>query len=108
MNHPNFAPPVRWNCWYCFSEEVSDSRTRDTALAMKERGLSDYGWKYIDIDDCRQDGKGGKYNPLQGNGRFPDMAALGDYIHSLSLKFGIYSTPFAGTYTGFRGAHQIR
>ena len=103
MNHFHLTPPMGWNSWYCFSEGVSDSRIRETALAMKERGLSDYGWKYINIDDCWQGGRGGKYNALQGNERFPDMAALGDYIHSLGLKFGIYSTPFIGTYAGFRG-----
>ena len=30
---------------------------------------------------------------IQPNKNFPDMKALGDYIHSKGLKFGIYSSP---------------
>lgn len=97
------GPPMGWNSWYCFSEGVSDARIRETAAAIKERGLADCGWQYVNIDDCWQGKRGGKYNALQGNERFPDMADLGRYIHSLGLKYGLYSTPFIGTYAGFRG-----
>lgn len=31
------------------------------------------------------------------------MMALGREIHSLGLQYGIYSTPFIGTYAGYRG-----
>ncbi len=37
---------------------------------------------------------------LHPNERFPDMKALGDYIHSKGLKFGIYSSPGAKTCAG--------
>ncbi len=97
------TPPMGWNSWYCFSEGVSDARIRETAAAMKERGLAAHGWNQINIDDCWQGKRGGRYGALQGNERFPDMAALAHYIHSFGLRFGIYSTPWIGTYAGFRG-----
>lgn len=97
------TPPMGWNSWYCFSESVGDAKIREAARGMADRGLSRHGWSYISIDDCwqgtRRDGTG----PLPGNERFPDMAGLADYVHSLGLKFGIYSTPWIGTYAGFRG-----
>lgn len=68
-----------------------------------ERGLAAHGWNFVNIDDCWQGVRGGKYGALQGNERFPDMKALADYIHSLGLRFGLYSTPWIGTYAGFRG-----
>ncbi len=97
------TPPMGWNSWYCFSEGVSDERIRGAAKGMSERGLAAHGWKYINIDDCWQGERGGEYGAIQGNERFPDMKALGDYIHALDLKFGIYSTPWICSYAGFIG-----
>ena len=97
------TPPMGWNSWYCFSEGVSDSRIREIAAAMVERGLAAHGWNFINIDDCWQGERGGPYGALQGNERFPCMKELADYLHSLGLRFGIYSTPWISTYAGFRG-----
>ncbi len=97
------TPPMGWNSWYCFSEGVSDSRIRETAHALVERGLAAHGWNFINIDDCWQGERGGKYGALQGNERFPDMPGLVDYVHRMGLRFGIYSTPWISTYAGFRG-----
>lgn len=96
-------PPMGWNSWYCHSESVSDKCIREAAQAMVDTGLSECGWKWINIDDCWQGVRGGKFNAIQGNERFPDMSALGEYIHSRGLKFGLYSTPWISTYAGFRG-----
>ena len=97
------TPPMGWNSWYCFSEGVSDTRIRETAAALVERGLAAHGWNTVNIDDCWQGKRGGRYNALQGNERFPDMKALADFVHRLGLRFGIYSTPWISTYAGFRG-----
>ncbi len=97
------TPPMGWNSWYCFSEGVSDARIRETAAALVERGLAAHGWNTINIDDCWQGERGGRYHALQGNERFPDLKALTDFVHSLGLRFGIYSTPWISTYAGFRG-----
>ncbi len=97
------GPPMGWNSWYCFSEGVSDSRIRETADAVAARGLNKHGWQYVNIDDCWQGERGGKFDAIQGNERFPDMKALADHVHSRGLKFGIYSTPWICTYAGFIG-----
>ncbi len=97
------TPPMGWNSWYCFSEGVSDARIRTIADALVDRGLAAHGWNSVNIDDCWQGGRSGKYGALQGNERFPDMKALADYVHSRGLRFGIYSTPWISTYAGFRG-----
>ena len=83
------TPPMGWNSWYCFSEGVSDSRIRETAAALVERGLAAHGWNFVNIDDCWQGTRGGRYGALQGNERFPDMKALADYVHRLGLRFGL-------------------
>ena len=97
------TPPMGWNSWYCFSEGVSDARIRAIADALVERGLAAHGWNFVNIDDCWQGERGGRFDALQGNERFPDMRNLADYVHSRGLRFGIYSTPWVSTYAGFRG-----
>jgi alpha-galactosidase len=60
--------------------------------------MKDAGYEYIIIDDCWQIGRDNNGNIIPDPARFPSgMKALGDYIHSKGLKFGIYSD--AGTKT---------
>lgn len=100
---PRISPPMGWNSWYRYSEAVSDTAIRETAKAMYDHGLVACGYKYVLIDDCWQGERGGPLNAIQPNERFPDMKALCDYVHSLGMKIGIYSTPWMGTYAGFIG-----
>jgi alpha-galactosidase len=97
------TPPMGWNSWYCWSESVSQEHICAMADAIVASGLAEHGWTYVNIDDCWQGVRGGKFNALQGNERFPDMQQMCDYVHSLGLKVGIYSTPWIGSYAGFPG-----
>lgn len=97
------TPPMGWNSWYCWSESVSQEHICAMADAFVKSGLADHGWTYVNIDDCWQGQRGGKYLALQGNERFPDMQKMCDYVHGLGLKVGIYSTPWMGSYAGFPG-----
>lgn len=98
------TPPLGWNSWNCWGNSVSQDLMKQSADAMVSSGLADYGWTYINIDDGWQGIRGGKYNAIQPNGKFPDIKALADHIHSLGLKFGIYSTPWVGTYASHIGS----
>jgi hypothetical protein len=53
------------------------------------------GYKYVVVDDCWFDPSRDAEGNLQAHStRFPSgMKALGDYIHSKGLKFGIYQVP---------------
>lgn len=103
-NEIALTPPMGWNSWYNFSESISDEKIRAVADAFVEQNLINYGWSYVNIDDCWQGGrlKEAPYT-LTGNEKFPDMKALCDYVHSKGLKIGIYHSPWIGTYAGFRG-----
>jgi alpha-galactosidase len=98
------TPPMGWNSWNCFANAVSDKRVRLAADAFVKSGLINHGWSYINIDDFWENNPGSSDSALKGeardndgfintNKRFPDMKALGDYIHSKGLKMGIYSSP---------------
>jgi alpha-galactosidase len=97
------TPPMGWNSWNCWAQNVSDKNVRASARAMVDSGLINHGWTYINIDDTWEGTRGGQFNGIQSNKKFPDMKSLCDYIHSLGLKSGIYSTPWITTYGGFIG-----
>ncbi len=97
------TPPMGWSSWNCWGDAVSQDKVLSSARAMVEKGLRNHGWTYINIDDGWQGPRGGKYNAIQPNSKFQDMKALGDQIHELGLKFGIYSSPWHGTYAGYVG-----
>jgi alpha-galactosidase len=97
------TPPMGWNSWNCWSGNVSEKNVRDSAKAMVDSGLMNHGWTYINIDDGWQGKRGGEFNAIQPNEKFPDIKGLCDYVHSLGLKIGIYSTPWVTSYTGYVG-----
>jgi len=97
------TPPMGWNSWNCWAAQVSDKNVRASAKAMVDSGLVNHGWTYINIDDTWQGKRGGPFNALQGNQKFPDMKGLCDYVHSLGLKVGVYSSPWVTTYAGYPG-----
>lgn len=99
------APPMGWNSWYSFSENVSQSAIEGVAQRLVSTDLADVGWCYVNIDDCWQ-GERLPGGALQPNAKFPDMAGLCTALHRLGLKAGIYSTPWISTYAGFRGSSQ--
>ncbi|MBP3775054.1 MAG: putative Ig domain-containing protein [Bacteroidaceae bacterium] len=98
------TPPMGWNSWNCWGNSVSQDKVMASAKAMVEKGLINYGWTYINIDDGWQSIRGGKYNAMQPNRKFPDMKKLADDIHAMGLKLGIYSGPWVGTYAGHIGS----
>lgn len=97
------TPPMGWSSWNCWGDAVSQELVLSSARAMAAKGLRDHGWTYVNIDDGWQGPRGGAYNALQPNRKFPDMKALADEVHALGLKFGIYSSPWRGTYAGYLG-----
>jgi len=99
------TPPMGWNSWNKFACKVSDAMVRESADAIAQNGMKAAGYVYINIDDCWQ-GQRDASGMIQPNEKFPDMKALGDYIHSKGLKFGIYSSPGPKTCAGYEGSYQ--
>lgn len=97
------TPLLGCNTWGGWGPKVSDANLRASALAMVKLGLLDHGWQYVNIDDGWQGHRAGPDHAMQPNEKFPDMKGLCDYIHSLGLKAGIYSTPWQTSYAGFVG-----
>jgi len=110
------TPTMGWNSWNCFANEVSADRVKRAANAMVKSGLINHGWTYINIDDFWQNNRDSKDRSLRGklrdeagnivpNSRFGDMKGLADYVHSLGLKIGLYSSPGPWTCGGCVGSY---
>ncbi|MEP0764920.1 MAG: NPCBM/NEW2 domain-containing protein [Fimbriimonadia bacterium] len=98
------TPPLGWNSWNVWAGAVDDAKVRAAAEWMVKSGLAAKGFQYINVDDCWE-GKRGPDGVLGTNEKFPDMKALADYVHSLGLKFGVYSSPGPKTCAGFEGSY---
>ncbi len=109
------TPVMGWNSWYNYSTAITEENVRAQARAMVDSGLADHGFTFINIDDGWQGARdSANKNALQGNERFGkghetgtgdgDLGGVVDFIHKLGLKAGIYSSPWVGTFAGFRGS----
>jgi alpha-galactosidase len=86
------TPPMGWNSWNKFGCNVSEDMIREMADGMVKSGMKDAGYQYVVIDDCWQVERDKAGNIVADAKRFPaGIKALADYVHSLGLKFGIYS-----------------
>ena len=104
--HISLTPPMGWNSWNCWGLSVSDEKVKSSANALVKSGLVNYGWAYINIDDGWQKQRDTVTGKIIPNDKFPDMKSLTDYIHSLGLKMGIYSSPGPLTCGGYTGSWQ--
>ena len=86
------TPPMGWNSWNKFGCNVSEDMIRQMADGMVKSGMKDAGYQYVVIDDCWQVSRDANGNIVADPQRFPSgIKAVADYVHSLGLKFGIYS-----------------
>lgn len=104
------TPPMGWNSWNCWGLSVTQDRVMSSAKALLEKGLADYGYAYINIDDAWEAAERNADGTIAVNEKFPDMKGLGDWLHSQGLKFGIYSSPGDRTCGGYLGSldHEMQ
>ena len=93
------TPPMGWNTWNTFANNIDEKLILEAADAMVNEGLLEAGYEYLVMDDCwalHERDENGRLVPDPE--KFPHgMKYLADYIHSKGLKFGMYSC--AGTMT---------
>jgi alpha-galactosidase len=103
------TPPLGWNSWDGYGTTINEAQVHENADWFA-KNLKPYGWEYVVVDmewfvtnptpegnsktsQYSLDGYG-RYTPALN--RFPSSAdgkgfkPLGDYLHSLGLKFGIH------------------
>jgi len=98
-NGLGLTPPMGFNTWNHFGCNISEEIIKNAAHALIKAGLREKGYNYINLDDCWQIARDPTTKKIiEDKEKFPSgIKALADYIHSLDLKFGLYSS--AGTFT---------
>lgn len=88
------TPPMGWSSWNLFRNRINEDLIYETAKALKESGLVDCGYKYVNIDDCWQSSMRDENGRLQGDfGSFPNgIKNLVERVNALGVKLGIYSS----------------
>ena len=100
------TPPMGWNSWNTFGEQINEDVVRGVADKMAALGLKDLGYQYIVIDDHWEGGRDDQGQLLANPKKFPHgIKALADYVHSKGLKFGIYSCAAGKTCGGEVGSY---
>src|SRR5215831_19809662 len=102
-------PPMGWNSWDGYGTTINEEQFKANAKWMSDH-LKAFGWEYAVIDmewfvtnPTPQGNSKTSVYTLDSNGRyvpaenrFPSSAGgkgfkpIGDYVHSLGLKFGIH------------------
>lgn len=102
------TPPMGWNSWNTFGENINEKLILETADAMVESGLLSHGYDYLVIDDCwslKERDVNGRL--VADPAKFPNgMKAVADYVHSKGLKFGMYSCAGNLTCAGYPGSFE--
>ncbi len=107
------TPPMGWNGYNHFSRAVTAATVEAEARALVSSGMKAAGYTYVNLDGGwdlpRRNGAG----TLQPDPRkFPQgIRPVADYVHSLGLKFGIYTSAgtqnCAGTSAGSYGHYGL-
>lgn len=101
------TPQMGWSSWNKFMTDINEDIIKETVDALVDLGLADVGYVYVNIDDGWHGERDEQGFVHPDPAKFPSgMKAIGEYIHSKGLKFGIYSDAGNFTcncYTGSRG-----
>ena len=87
------TPLLGFTTWNAFGSEVSQEDVENVAQKLVDSGITEYGYRYVNLDSGWQYRYGGEFDAVMPNAKFPDMKRMTDKIHALGLKAGIYSTP---------------
>lgn len=102
------VPPMGWNSWNTFTENINEDLIKETVDSMKEQGLLEAGYEYVVIDDCwsmKERNSEGKL--VADPEKFPNgIKALADYIHEKGFKFGMYSCCGTRTCANYPGSFE--
>ncbi len=102
------TPAMGWNSWNTFGLDINEEVVLKTAENIVNLGLKDAGYEYVVIDDCwslRERDKDGKL--VADPEKFPHgMKWLSDKIHSMGLKFGMYSCAGVVTCAGYPSSYE--
>lgn len=88
------VPPMGWSSWNTFRNHIDQDLIMEIAQAMKNSGLSNAGYRYVNLDDCWQSSMRDADGKLQGDLKTfsRGIPKLIKDINRLGLRVGLYSS----------------
>ena len=88
------TPPMGWASWNLFRHRIDEKLIEEIALAMKAARLDEYGYTYVNVDDCWMSSSRDKDGRLRGDpATFPSgIKALAEKVNAVGFKLGIYTS----------------
>ena len=88
------TPLMGWSSWNTFRNRIDHDLIIATARAMKDSGLYDAGYRYVNLDDNWHSNMRDENGEWQGDlTRFPDgIPALIEELNGMGFKVGLYSS----------------
>ena len=88
------VPPMGWSSWYGFKTSISETLVKDIGDGMKASGLSAVGYDQVWLDDGWALLRDASSHKIVADPKlFPSgMKSLVAHLHSIGLKFGIYTS----------------
>lgn len=88
------TPLMGWSSWNTFRNRIDHDLIIATARAMKDSGLYDAGYRYVNLDDNWHSNMRDENGEWQGDlTRFPDgIPALIEELNEMGFKVGLYSS----------------
>jgi len=91
-NGLGLTPQMAWNSWNAIGCNINETLIKQMANAVISTGLNKVGFQYVNMDDCWAGSRNASGFIEPDPKAFPSgIKALADYVHSLGLKFGLYS-----------------
>lgn len=93
-NDAALTPPMGWSSWNTFRNRIDENLIYDTAVAMKEKGLVDAGYHFVNIDDNWVDNARDDEGRIQADKlTFPNgIPALVEKVNAMGISLGVYSS----------------
>lgn len=99
------TPPMGWNPWNLFGCGIDEGLIEEMAFHLSTK-LKPYGYEYLNLDDCWQSSRNASGYIREDTQKFPSgIPHLVDRVHSLGLKFGLYSDSGRRTCQGRPGGY---
>lgn len=104
-NGLGLTPQMAWNSWNAIGCHINETLIKQMANAVISTGLNKIGYTYVNMDDCWAASRNASGFIEPDPTAFPSgIKALADYVHSLGLKFGLYSDAGNKTCAGRPGS----
>lgn len=99
------TPQMGWNSWNHFHCNINETLIRSTAYAIANSPLKAAGYQFVNMDDCWAWARNSSGFISPEPATFPSgIEELANYVHSLGLKFGLYSDAGTSTCAGRPGS----